>query len=335
MKALLRECATFTFSALGLPQRIHRRGYANCVSIIMYHGVVASEPDVPDWCFLQRERFTSQMDYLARHFDVLPLGEAVARLSEDRVRQPTAVITFDDGFQNNHDVAFPVLKRLGLPFTIYLTTGLVDTPHTVWFCAILDAIGNTTLSSFQWRGECLDVGSARARMRASVHLQQALKSLPHAQLLTEVDHIRKRLGCEAGIAAQPWSPFRMLDTKSIRDLSDSGLVEFGAHTHTHAILSRLPPAQREQEITCSIREVERLTGRACRHFAYPNGGRHDYDGASVALLKALRMTSAVTTLPGPNAPGTDPFALRRYGVGAWTSMSRFKTMIHHALHRAA
>ncbi|MGE0080663.1 MAG: polysaccharide deacetylase family protein [Thiohalomonadaceae bacterium] len=333
MIALLRECASFTFSALGMPERIHRRGYADCVSILMYHCVIAERLRVPDWCFLPRDRFVAQMDYLARHFEVLPLDEAIARLSQGRIARPTAVITFDDGFQNNHDVAFPVLSSFGLPFTVYLTTGLVSTQRTVWFCDILDAIGNTTRPSFEWRGEQYGLRTAHTRVEASVRLQRELKSLSQTQLLAEVAQIREQLGCKSEHATGPGSPFRMLDAGSIKRMADSGLAEFGAHTHTHAILSRISPSEGEEEITRSIAEVERITGRPCRHFAYPNGRREDFTPASVALLRELHMKSAVTTTAGPNTQATDYFMLRRYGIGAWTSMSFFKLMVHHALHR--
>lgn len=334
MIALLRECASFTFSALGIPQRIHRREYADCVSILMYHGVVANPLRIPDWCFLPYDRFVAQMDYLARHFEVLSLDEAIERLVLGKITRPTAVITFDDGFQNNHDVAFPVLQALRFPFTIYLTTGLVDTNRSVWFCDVLDALGRTTLPSFEWRGEQYGLCTVQARMETSVRLQRELKRLPHAQLLMEVAQIREMLGCEPEHRVTPGSPFRILDSESIRRMSRTGLADFGGHTHSHAILSRISASAREAEIRQSISAVERITGQPCRHFAYPNGRQEDYEQESVALLKDLNVVSAVTTTPGPNTCATDRYLLRRYGIGAWTSMSLFKLMVHHALHKA-
>src|SRR5262245_32703715 len=90
------------------------------VTILMYHAVLSSPLAVPDWCFLDERLFRLQLEYVARHFDVVPLSEAVRRLRQRTVRRPTAVITFDDGFQSVHDVALPVLKRMGLPAAVFV-----------------------------------------------------------------------------------------------------------------------------------------------------------------------------------------------------------------------
>src|SRR5512134_2690195 len=102
----------------------------------MYHAVLTSPLAVPDWCFLDAGVFREQLEYLARRFEVVSLHEAVRRLKNRMVTRPTAAITFDDGFQSVHDVAFPILKRMGLPATVFVATGLVGTDDTTWYCRL-------------------------------------------------------------------------------------------------------------------------------------------------------------------------------------------------------
>ena len=103
----------------------------------------------------------------------------------------------------------------------------------------------------------------------------------------------------------------------------SGLIEFGAHTQSHAILSRLPPEVARNEIEQSIAATQRLTGRTCVLFAYPNGLAKDYDASHRALLQSCGVRAAVTAIQGFNWGETSLLNLRRFGIGANLDMRGF------------
>jgi hypothetical protein len=109
----------------GVFRLLHLRLLPENVSVLMYHGLVGAPLPVPDWCFLPLSQFEEQMEYLARHCDVVHLEEAFSSDSRGAGR-PRACVTFDDGFASVHDLALPVLERLGIPATVYLVTDLVD-----------------------------------------------------------------------------------------------------------------------------------------------------------------------------------------------------------------
>jgi len=314
----------------GFPRLLHRTFYPDRVAILMYHGVVREPLDVDDWCFLNEEDFRQQIQYLKDHFEVVTLAEVVARLRRGEVRRPTAAITFDDGYQNNYDVAFPILREAALPATIFLSTGLVGTAQTVWFCHLIRALAETTLPRLEWNGFRIDLNGAAARARACARLQASLKDLPHARLIEELHGILKALDEETDRPAEAGSPFRILDAASIRAMADSGLIDFGAHTQSHVILAHLPPEEQRVEIERSVAEVARLTGRPCRFFAYPNGLRKDFDAASEEILRSLAIEAAVTTISGANNQRTPPLELRRYGIGSHLPLAQFELLIHHA-----
>jgi len=75
------------------------------------------------------DMFRRLLEYVTDHFDIVPLRELVERGS--RARKAVA-ITFDDGWRDNFDLAFPVLKRLGLPATIFVTTGKIGASQPFW-----------------------------------------------------------------------------------------------------------------------------------------------------------------------------------------------------------
>ncbi len=322
--------ARWRTSASGyLPRRLERSRERHGVTILMYHAVARSRPVVTDWCLLPEPNFVRQMRYVKAHFDVLSLSDAVTRLHDGSVTRPTAVITFDDGFQNVHDVAFPILRGLALPATVFLNTGFVGTNETIWFCRVVQALSRTDREALLWQGHRYGLRGASAKRAASARLQERLKQLHPNDVVREVEVIEATLGQSPGGSAADDDHWRVLNVASIRRMADSGLIEFGAHTDTHAILTRVGPDRARREIQRSVRVTSNLTGRPCDLFAYPNGTVHDYDPRTTALLRDLDITAAVTTIPGLNTTETPPLELRRDGVGGAQGLLTFQANIHH------
>jgi peptidoglycan/xylan/chitin deacetylase (PgdA/CDA1 family) len=313
------------------PLLLHRIFFRKKVAILMYHGVVRTPLDVPDWCFVSEDNFSCQMEYLHRHFKVVPLARAAEALRENRISEPTAAITFDDGYQSVYDVAYPVLSRFGLPATVFINTAFINTANTVWFCMLNQAIAQTSRQELSWGNEVYDLSNPVSKGRSCARLQFLLKQLPHQELLEKLADIHHELDISTPAEVARDSPFRMLDNQSIVAMSASGLIEFGAHTATHTILSRIDETRARQEITTSIEETQRLTGKPCRLFAYPNGQAGDYNEAVIRFLASSGIAAAVTTRYGPCTGATPALELHRYGIGANLSMLPFILRVHHLL----
>ena len=127
------------------------------------------------------------------------------------------------------------------------------------------------------------------------------------------------------------SQFRMLDSKSIAEMVDSGLIEFGAHTATHTILTRVDEKRAQQEIASSIEGTQQLTGKPCALFAYPNGRAEDYNEAVIKFLHSAGIEAAVTTREAPNTVSSPLLELCRYGIGPGPSLLPFIRRVHHLL----
>jgi hypothetical protein len=327
VEKLLVDCPAI----LNQPMLLHRLFLRKKVAVLMYHGVVETPLEIPDWCFISKHDFSLQMEYLHRNFKIISLAQAVQSMREEQINEPTAVITFDDGYQNVHDVAYPVMSRLGIPATVFLNTGFTDTANTLWFCRLNMAISATRCRKLSWNGQEYDLSSRAARTRTCSRLQSRLKQLPHQQLLDNLDVIREALGIQTADEAPKDSPFRILDSQSIGKMAASGLIEFGAHTATHTILTRVSEERARQEILSSIGETQRLTSKPCTLFAYPNGRAVDYNDIVMKFLGESGVQAAVTTREGPNTSSTPPLELRRYGIGAGLSLVPFILRVHHLL----
>lgn len=312
-----------------IPRLLHRLAYQDELTVIMYHGIIKEPLMVNDWCFIDEQSFRMQILYLKKHFEIISLSEAVERLRDGEIKRPTAVITFDDGYQNSYDVAFPILYKEKIPATLFLTTGLIDTNDTVWHCRLNLALSKTRRPYIEWNGFKFDLSTLNLRAKASTAIQDNFKELPHSQLMEGIRNVILKLGGDPDCSIEIGSPFRMLDKNAIGEMATSGLIEFGAHTHQHMILSRLSAEERLNEIRRSVDAIHELTGRPCKSFAYPNGRMQDYDPESIKYLNACGIEMAVTTISGPNDRSTPVMELKRYGIGSNLSMAEFQLMVHH------
>jgi peptidoglycan/xylan/chitin deacetylase (PgdA/CDA1 family) len=299
---------------------------------VTYHGVVRTPLKIYDWCFLDEGSFRRQVKYLKSHFDVVSLSVAVEALRTGSINRPTAVITLDDGYQNNYSVAYPILREFRLPATVFITTGFINTNDTLWSLRLNLSLADTKQTTLSWSGKALDLSDTSSKIKANVMIRKSLESLPRPELMSRLSKIIELLGEDPIRPIEIDSPFRMLTARAVREMSQSGLVEFGAHTHTHPILARLSAEECKNEIELSIKRVAEITGRSCRFFAYPFGGREDYSQDAVDILRNLGIRAAVTTLSGPNDMNSSPFELRRYGAGAGEEMALFQLKVHHLIH---
>jgi peptidoglycan/xylan/chitin deacetylase (PgdA/CDA1 family) len=311
---------------IGALRALHRLVLPDTISILMYHGIVSSPLPVDDGCFVLAADFAEQMEYVARHFDVLHIEEA---LSETRARGKCriACVTFDDGFSSVCELALPILERLKIPATAYLVTDLVDSRRTVWFAELHQAICETRATSVCLEGSRFPLRDPRERALASAALQRALKALDRPSFAPALEATLSQLGTDRD--GMPWPAFRMLRRAEIERMTRDDLVRVGAHTASHQILTRTTPADARLEIARSVEAVAALVRRPSATFAYPNGGAGDFDATAIAAVRDTGLRFAVTTVEGPVRRGDDPYTLKRYFVRAGDPLARFAGLVHH------
>ena len=315
---------------LAAPQRVPgyvrfvRRLRARALAIVMYHGVTAELLPVFNWCQLAAAEFAQQAALLAQEYTVLPLAEAIHRLERGQpLPERAACLTFDDGFRNVWTTAYPILARYQLPATVFLVTGAVDDGQPAWTDRLFHALLTTARAEVVFAGRTWRLTTAAERQAAYKALTAQLKALPvevKDECVAELAHALRRSVVPRDSALAP------LTWDEVDALRATGLIEFGAHTHTHPILSRCTPARQEEELRTSRDILRARLGRADL-FAYPNGGRGDFTPATQALLRRLGYRGAVTTIPGLNRAGRDRYALRRVHAGADTNIGQFEVRL--------
>lgn len=273
--------------------------------VINYHRVLqspdpflASEPDIGT--------FHWQMELLASCFNVMPLHQAIDCLAKERMPPRAVCITFDDGYQSMHDFALPVLKKFALPATVFVTSGYVDGGN-MWNDRIIEAVQRLPAGQLDLRDMALGVHSLQHtadRKSTADRLNEISKYLPPQAR----DNLTRRLetligdGLDHGL---------MLTRQTISSLAQQG-IEIGAHTVTHPILTNLEDADARHEITAGKQQLEAITGKPVRLFAYPNGKPGtDFDERHVAMAKEAGFSAAFTTSAGAATAKHDRFQLPR------------------------
>jgi peptidoglycan/xylan/chitin deacetylase (PgdA/CDA1 family) len=284
------------------------RGRNARLLILIYHQVLARPdplmPTEPD-----AEAFAAQADLLARHFNVLPLTEAVDRLRRRSLPPRAVCITFDDGYANNFTVAQPILAARRLPATIFVAPGFLDGGR-MFNDTIIETLRRAPddfdLQCFGLPRYRLD--SVAARVRACGDVIGRLKHLDPAE--------RSRLAEEIGALVGSALPGDLMMTAAqVASLARSG-IEIGAHTMHHPILASIDTQTARTEIVRSKQQLEEITGLAVRSFAYPNGKpATDYRPEHVRLAREAGFELALSTAWGAANHSSDVFQLPR--VAPW------------------
>lgn len=199
-------------------------------------------------------------------------------------------LTFDDGYRDNFTVAYPLLKRLNIPFAIYVTTSFPDGEAVLWWYAVeglLQGHDHITLAE----GRVLPCRTTQEKLDAFVFLRQSIMALSSDGLEGEVNAM-------LGLADFDWRQMCVAEALSWDELCTLALdplVTIGAHTVTHPVLAELSAEQACAEMRNSRERIEARIGVPVTHFCYPFGSRDEVGAREFDLARKLGFKTATTT----------------------------------------
>ncbi len=257
--------------------------------VLVYHKV---SPDLhPYFPSISPDQFERQITFLRQHYSIFDLEELVDRSANAEIPKRAVAITFDDGYADNYEFAFPILREHRVPATIFLATAAIDNKHQLWHDRIFDAFRFATNGN------------------GSLVFEQVIRE---AKTLSTDDRLRLVEKTEDTLA--PRIPeglgARMLSWDQVKEMNAAG-IRFGSHSVTHPILSREKRQEVRKELMDSKSDLEYRLGTAVSLFAYPNGQPGDYDIDIKKQLQNSGYKCAMTTILGYNNAAVDPYELRR------------------------
>jgi peptidoglycan/xylan/chitin deacetylase (PgdA/CDA1 family) len=292
---------------------------------LMYHGIVPDDYPIESWLLVKASQFKKQMKYLKQYWEIVHLETYMSK--KFHTTKPKAIITFDDGYQNNYSVAYPILRELNLPATIYVVTDFIDSKDLFWFDKVIYSIQKNRLTS-------LDLMTVHHGLKN--YSFSSIRKQRWDDIETVLTNIKALGPEEAEEIAQFILEFVNPDSKHLNfimpltrkqiiEMSKSGLIEIGAHTTHHEILTALPLSKAEQTITRSMDAINEILGKYPTHFCYPNG---NYSGKILALMQRYNFASAMTVRNDfINPRNFINHEIPRLPIGSFDSINFFKSQV--------
>lgn len=313
LKKSLKNLAVTAAAQFG-PQRWP--GRESRLWVLMYHRILPLEDDrartEEPGMIVAPDTFAMHLRELGRHFQFVQLDDwLTARAAGAALPARACAVTFDDGWRDNYEFAWPILRQQQVPATIFLVSDMIGTTAAFWpnrLARLLHAAGDgwqrhPALAWLPATAGTIPGASFRENLALCV---ARCKALPETELLAHIARSEQQLAILPGD-----TPADLMDWAQIGEMAGSGLVHFGSHTRNHM---RLLPGAEEvhllDEIIGSKSVLEQRLQRPVELFCYPNG-----DASALARSTVEKhYRGAVTTARGINDRKTPAAALFRVGL---------------------
>jgi peptidoglycan/xylan/chitin deacetylase (PgdA/CDA1 family) len=281
------------------------------------------------------DRFDSQLDWLTRNAEPVSLAQVLAAQDGGaRLPRRAVLVTFDDGFDDNLDVALPLLLRHGVPAVFFIATGIVGSNRRFWFDAVVWQLLRTKAARLHLPAlDCtLEPAAHRPGRRAqAASLLARLKRLPDARRVAALAELTLASGVDehAVDPAETLAPARPMDWSQVRRLAQAGMA-LGSHTVSHPVLARVSDDEAlALEMVASRLALREHGGVDTCALAYPVGGPDALDDRVLRAVAAAGYRIAFTYQGGSNRRWpASPLTLRRLHVERDQSDEAWRAALH-------
>lgn len=260
----------------GLNMLVRKAPLWNGLIVLNYHRVGDCNDSLFDhelWS-ASAEDFEQQVRFLSLNFDLIRIKDLDDLWNRKRGRH--VLITFDDGYYDNYEWAFPILKSYNSPATFFLTTGFLDERKVAWWDEIswmVRSSTQTSLSENPWTGTEISLNPADYDHSIKI-LLKIFKRLAGEKTDDFLNFLADQTGsgrCPQEITDQVWMTWDM-----VREMSEAGM-DFGGHSVNHPILSNHPEETQRFEIEHCKQRIESEIDQSISAFSYPVGGKDCFD----------------------------------------------------------
>jgi sugar transferase (PEP-CTERM/EpsH1 system associated) len=306
---------------------------AHHLTIIGYHRILplqdALQCPFPSMV-TPKDLFVAQIAYMAENYHLMSISNAIRLLNVGKLPRRAIAVTFDDGYRDNYEHAFPILRRFHVPASFFVVTDAVDGKMNLWWDEVAEQVEEMLrcrllLVSPEARNLPQWLLSAMQKAKSpehAPHIAQQLvtwmNQIPRAERKNVLDLLRSIVGVREAPSKR-----LMLSWEEVKELHDSGQI-IGSHTTSHEFLDEADEEQAWGEIHKSVTTLERKLNMRVRFFTYPAGR---YGKNTSILLRRAGIEAAVTSRAGSNSSRIDVYQLRRHDAGYWCLRSGFSSAV--------
>jgi peptidoglycan/xylan/chitin deacetylase (PgdA/CDA1 family) len=263
--------------------------------ILCYHRVLPVLPEDPHGVLnpfdlvTETAHFRAHMEILRERFTLVPLEDLLRQLVAGHLEPGQACVTFDDGYFDNFLSAFPILRALAIPATVFLVTGYLEREQPFWWMRLTRLLHLITSHVLpvppELGGGCLALRGRRARRQAYLTLLRRLRVLPNADTR---EHLLDALGAQGTPVEEcplTWEECRKMQAHGIH---------FAPHSCSHPSLVALPEEVLLREVSESVDTIRLRLGVDPQAFSYPYG---HVDARVSRAVQDAGLAGAVTAGP--------------------------------------
>lgn len=318
IKRFIKRCLQHTAAAFGPHKRSSKEPQ---LIILMYHRILPASDSRAQFeepgMMVTPDTFRMHLESVRQYFEIIDLSDWINRKhSGDPLPEKACAITFDDGWSDNYEYAYPILKELEVPATIFLVSDMIGTTLSFW-PERLSSLMTTIATRYPqlWNHpdltwlqpeDCYQFNHSPPNSEEISALIGKLKRYSDHQMHERLTDIENNLRIDTND-----DPVSLLDWQQVEEMQASNLLRFGSHTRQHTRLNDdISTELMSDEIINSKQQIEQQIGETVTTFCYPNG---DHCPESIALV-TRNYKAAVTTKSGWNTADTDPHLLHRIGI---------------------
>lgn len=290
------------------------------------------------------ESFHDQVDWLKRRFRLVTLDELIAQVNAGSAwREPSLLVTFDDGYRDNFDVAVPILREHNMPATFFIPSEFLDAPCLPWWDYIAYVIKQTQVSRLTLQRDhqamayplTIDLTITSRFEAISAIVQAFLKNTINDEVWF-LDQLAKHAEVPVDSNQLGRALFMSWDQAQQLVQQYPGFA-VGSHSRHHYRLAGLSHEVQYHELSESQRVLEARLGHKISALAYPYGWPGTYTAYTKAIAAQVGYRIAFTSCPGVNqSQDFDQYEVRRFGIGHTDSVSllRARLALHSTIGRS-
>lgn len=272
-------------------------------------------------------QFRAQMVHVKQHYNPIRFSDLFAWMDHRQsLPKRPVLITFDDGHADNYTHAYPILRELDLPAAIFLSTQYIDTGELFWFESVANTIMEAKPGHYRLPGmkEPMVISDAESRREMIQRVLSHIKTLDDAARVAVVKGLKTIMA--PVLPSQP-AMAGALTWDQIREMGRNG-IEFGSHSASHPILTKLDDSALAHELSSSIQTVRRELGTCLEVLAYPEGSASAYDARVVEATRRAGYRLGLSYVSGTNLfRRFDAFGIRRLHIDCAMPDVQFRAML--------
>jgi len=297
------------------------RALGGACAVLLYHRVIDIPTD-PQLLAVKPLHFDAHLALLKKRYRVLTVEEFNHHLlGRKRFPRCSVLITFDDGYADNHYAARPLLEKHGAQALFYIASGYIGSGREYWW----DELERLLLLNehlpermafamdrvrIAWSAEAGDL--RRQAQLAYADQLNVMRGLPAGKREKALDELRTILGPQA----QRRSHLPMT-VDELKQFTASPSVEIGAHTQWHPSLAQVDEAEQHMEVSGSKKDLEQLLGREVKYFSYPFGTGADFNTVTERIAREAGFLHTAANYPGFVHARSPLYRFPRFLVRDW------------------